>query len=102
MRRTIVLLLIGLVLIAGCIAALVRFFVCCFTNPAKAWVIALGVDDLGNVAFNGRLGQSISSRAAHARPRMWGCVMCRVLDWLDPGHCDRAMTAVDQNLEKPS
>ncbi len=99
MKRTFVLLCVGLALIVGCAAALLRFFVCCFTNPAKAWQIAIAVDDLDNVAGNGRLGQTISSRAAHARPRRWACLLCRFLDWVDPGHCDRAMTATSQNLE---
>ena len=38
-------------------------------------------------------GVTISSRAATARARghRWGCVLCRFLDWLDPGHCAKAI-----------
>lgn len=79
--------------------ALARMLWAIFTAPERAWTIALAFDDLGNVATNGTLGQSISSRAAHDRPQMWACVLCKLLDALDPGHCDRAMTAKDQNLK---
>lgn len=69
-------------------------------NIRRAWLIALAFDDLGNVAGNGSMGQTISSRAAHARAegKRWGCLVCEDLDKIDPGHCDRAMTAPDQNL----
>lgn len=80
--------------------ALIRMAWAIFTNPERSWRIALSFDDLGNVATNGYLGQSISSRAAHDRPQKWACLLCKLLDKLDPGHCDRAMTATDQNLEK--
>lgn len=68
-------------------------------NTARAWLIAISFDDLGNVGGNGRLGQSISSRAAHARPKLWARCLCWVLNKINPGHCDRAMTAKDQNLQ---
>ncbi len=100
MKRLLLILLVP-VLAAGAILALLRYVWSAAFNPAKAWRIALGVDDLDNVALNGRLGQTISSRAAYARRagRRWGCVLCRFLDGINPGHCDRAMTAPDQNLE---
>ena len=78
--------------------ALVRMAWAIVRAPKRAWLIAIGFDDLGNVAANGKLGQTISSRAAHARPARWGCLLCALLDRLDPGHCDRALTARDQNL----
>ncbi|MDE2470390.1 MAG: hypothetical protein KGL35_17005 [Bradyrhizobium sp.] len=100
MKRLILLLLLP-VLAIGSAFALLRFAWSAMFAPEKAWRIALGVDDLDNVALNGRLGQTISSRAAYARRagRRWGCVLCRFLDGINPGHCDRALTAPDQNLE---
>ena len=80
--------------------ALIRMAWAILTNPERAWLIALSFDDLGNVATNGALGQSISSRAAHDRPQKWACLLCKLLDKLDPGHCDRAMISTNQNLEK--
>lgn len=72
------------------------------TAPDRAWKIALAVDEAGNVAGNGQLGQTISARAAQARNegRRWGCVLCRWLDRLDAGHCDRALEDAEQNLKE--
>lgn len=40
--------------------------------------------------------ETISERAAKARNngREWGCILCRFLDWVSPGHCDDALTSV--------
>lgn len=37
-------------------------------------------------------GQTISARAwkARNRGRVWGCALCRFLDWLQPDHCQMA------------
>lgn len=80
--------------------ALVRFAYSIITNPSKSWKIALGFDDLDNVAFNGRLGQSISARAANAQKagKTWGNDLCEILGTINPGHCARALVAQDQNL----
>ncbi len=99
MKRSLILLALLPLLALGCALALVRYAWCAFAAPTRAWAIALAIDDLGNVVANGALGQTISSRAAHARPARWGCALCWLLDHIDPGHCDRAMTAADQNLE---
>lgn len=39
--------------------------------------------------------ETISSRAGKAqlKQQRWGCVLCRVLDWLQKGHCKTAMAA---------
>lgn len=57
-----------------------------------AETIAISLDLLGNAIAGGALRQTISKRAALARDKgqAWGCVICRVLDWIDPGHCDDA------------
>ena len=38
----------------------------------------------------GNPDETISSRAAKARNagRWWGCIFCRLIDKLDPNHCD--------------
>ena len=97
------LILLGLlpVLAVGSVLSLARYVIAIPTAPKRAWKVALAVDDLANVAGNGHLGQSISSRAAHAAVagKTWGKIVCKGLNTLDPGHCVRALTAVDQNLE---
>jgi len=61
------------------------------TGSHRAWKIAVGYDQLGNVAFGGDPDETISSRAARARRagRRWGCVLCGLLDRFDQGHCER-------------
>lgn len=100
MKKKLGLLLVWLSLWVVAPLALLRMLWAIFTNPDEAWQVALAFDDLANVATNGRLGQTISSRAAHDRPQVWACWLCKLLDAVDKGHCDRAMTAQDQNLEK--
>lgn len=43
----------------------------------------------------GASNETISERAAKARNagRRWGCILCRLLDDVNPGHCDRALTS---------
>lgn len=62
-------------------------------NPERAWTIALAYDRLGNAAANDSEVQTISSRAEKARKngKRWGCWLCRLLDRLDPGHCERSI-----------
>lgn len=58
------------------------------------------LDVMVNRLFNGRM-ETISSRAGRARAsgRTWGCVLCRWLEDLDPGHCDDAMKSPLGRLE---
>ena len=46
------------------------------------------IDMLLNFALNGDRKQTISYRAA-ATPRLWGRVLCFLLDIIDRGHCRR-------------
>ncbi len=62
-------------------------------------------DVLGNVVlFNGDPHETISDRAALARFRgkRWGCILCRMLEKINPGHCDRALQLVDTPLAQRS
>ena len=60
----------------------------------RAWPVAVANDQALNAALVGRSGsedETVSSRAGKAAQsgRRWGCVLCRMLDWFDPGHCAR-------------
>ncbi len=94
------LVLIIPILLLAALVIFIRYLTCIVTNIPKAWMIALTIDDTANVALNGRLGQTISSRAAVAwkDKKMWGCVLCSLLDEVSPNHCANALTAKDQNL----
>lgn len=56
--------------------------------------VLVAFDQLVQAAANkGIPGETISARAgkAAARGRPWGCVLCRLLDWIEPGHCQGAI-----------
>ena len=58
-------------------------------------------DILANVVlFNGDPHETISDRAALARSKgkSWGCILCKFLDWINPGHCARALKLIDAPL----
>lgn len=88
MRRLALVALIPALTIAPLIG-LARYLWCIVSNPARAWRIAVGFDQLVNVAANGHEDETISSRAHRARSegRRWGCVLCKLLDKLDENHC---------------
>ena len=62
------------------------------TSSDRYWRIAKGYDRVGNAATGGLDTETVSSRANRARSegRRWGCVLCRVLDWLDTDHCNKS------------
>lgn len=56
---------------------------------------AVLIDEGINTIFGGSPNETVSERAAKARNagRKWGCVLCRVLNWINQGHCDKALTS---------
>lgn len=56
---------------------------------------AVWIDEGVNTIFGGSPNETVSERAAKARNagRKWGCVLCRLLNWVNPGHCDNALTS---------
>lgn len=82
------LLLLGLVVITPW-----RYLWCVMTNTDKACNIAKMIDEMGNVDANGRVNQTISARAAIAANagRKWGCVLCKILDAIQPNHCEDSL-----------
>lgn len=58
--------------------------------PSHAHRVAVSFDQLANAGAGGDEDETISSRAAKAsrQRKPWGCVLCKVLDWFDPGHCE--------------
>jgi hypothetical protein len=53
------------------------------------------LDEAGNTLTGGSPNETISERAAKARNegKEWGCILCRFLGWINPGHCDNALTS---------
>lgn len=85
--------LIWLLCQVAAILAAIRMAWAILTNPARAWIIALAYDRLGNAAANDDQVQTVSSRAEKARRdgKRWGCWLCRKLDQIDPGHCGKSI-----------
>jgi hypothetical protein len=57
--------------------------------------LAILLDEAANTLAGGSPNETISERAAKARNsgRRWGCVLCRALNWINPGHCDNALSS---------
>lgn len=77
--------------LASAVYSIARMAWAILVNPTRAWRLSVSFDQLANAAGNGDPDETISSRAGKARNmgRRWGCVLCKLLDKLDPGHCDR-------------
>ena len=85
---------LGIVLIcqfAHLIASL-WMLVAAISGSDRYWRIAKGYDRVGNAATGGQDTETVSSRANRARSekRRWGCLLCRVLDWIEKDHCKKS------------
>lgn len=89
-RLALLLLLVPMSLAAP--IAMLHFVWAVFTAPKTALRIAIGFDQLGNVALNGDPDETISSRADKAREQQkrWGCVLCKLLDYIEKDHCTKS------------
>ncbi|AXA94793.1 hypothetical protein DPH57_18575 [Massilia sp. YMA4] len=52
----------------------------------RYWRIARGYDRMGNAVTGGLDTETVSSRAG----RRWGCVLCRILDWIEKDYCRKS------------
>lgn len=79
-----------LCLLASAVAAL-WMLLATLVGSRRAWRLAVAHDQLINAATGGNEDETVSSRAAKAARdgRRWGCVLCRWLDKIDPGHCEK-------------
>jgi len=90
-------LIIGLVLWSiASLAALVSLclgLVYLLFSPRRFWRVLVAQDQAANAAFGGSEDETISSRAGRAARRgdRWGCVLCKLLDRLDRGHCEKSI-----------
>lgn len=91
-QRLFLILIYPLCLLASALAA-GRMAYAIATNPPRAWRLAVSHDQLANTATNGDEDETISSRAGKARKagRRWGCLLCKLLDRIDPNHCERSI-----------
>jgi len=57
------------------------------------WNLLVSLDQFINTVLGGFPDETISSRAAKSRKRgkRWACILCRILDRIDPDHCDKTV-----------
>lgn len=59
--------------------------------------LLIAIDQLANTVLAGNPDETISSRAHKAvlksrqTGKTWGCVLCRILDLVDPNHCAKSV-----------
>lgn len=60
-------------------------------NQDRAWNALVGMDQALNALTGGSEDQTVSSRAYHAQGqgKLWGCVLCKLLDLFDKDHCKK-------------
>lgn len=78
--------------LSALVAAVWMLFAIAFGSH-RAFNIAIAYDELGNAATGGKPKQTISARAALARGegQRWGCILCRLLDWVQKDHCKNSL-----------
>lgn len=91
MKTRVALLALWLLCQIANVVAGVWMLLAALAGSSRAWRLAASYDQLANTAFGGDEDETISSRAykASVAGRRWGCVLCRLLDWFEPGHCAR-------------
>lgn len=89
-------LLLFPLLALGLLFVLMRYLTCIFTNQEKAWHIAVLIDEAANVSANGAVNMTISARAALAAQKneTWGCVLCKILGWIQTNHCQNSLSGI--------
>ncbi|MDC7699584.1 hypothetical protein [Vogesella indigofera] len=93
MRRRLVLLGLWLAATLAALLALLWGLPAALVGSPRTVRIAVGGDQMLNAAWGGSEDETISSRAGKgARAGIWHwCLLCRLLDWLDPGHCQKSI-----------
>lgn len=72
------------------------------TGSHRAVRVFVGADQTLNAAIGGSEDETISSRAGKgARRGVWRyCLLCRLLDLVDPGHCERSIEPDEGSLPR--
>lgn len=78
--------------LAGNLIALVAVL----AGSDRAWPVIVANDQAMNAGIAGKPGsedETVSSHAGKAarKGRVWGCILCRLLDLFDPRHCEKSI-----------
>lgn len=99
--QRIYLLLVSPLVMAASLIALVGFFLAILYDTKVAWSTANSIDQSANAALKGDCDESLSSRAGKARRKgkIWGCVLCKLLDAVVKNHCEDAIELDEGNKD---
>jgi hypothetical protein len=80
---------IVIICIVCAIVALPWMAYCFATGRERGWLIAKAFDRVGNALSGGSDTEYLSDRSNQARRagKTWGCILCRLLDIAQKGHC---------------
>ena len=86
-------LLIWLLCLVASFVSAVWMLIAIAVGSKRAWSLAISHDQLANTAFGGDEDETISSRAgkANREGKRWACVLCKLLDKIDPNHCEKSI-----------
>jgi len=95
LKQRLTMLAIWVLCLAASVIASLWMLAAIVTGSRRAWRLAVAHDQLANAAFGGHEDETISSRAGKAarQRKRWACVLCRLLDRLDPNHCEKSIEA---------
>ena len=95
MKVRLLLILLGFIGILANVIAIPWLIVSILISPYgdRAWIIIKAYDTLANATTGGKLGETISARAYQEslKGNKYGCWLCKVLDWLQPNHCENTI-----------
>ena len=63
--------------------------------------VLIGLDHVANTLIGGSSDITISASAGYARNngKAWGCILCRILDWIETNHCSLAIVDDGRRIE---
>lgn len=92
MIRRLMLILLALPVTVAALASLVLYLAHAVFGTSRAWRVAIAHDQALNAALGGSEDETISSRAGKSAGKArWACVLCKLLDKVDPGHCTESI-----------
>lgn len=103
MARRLILLSLWLASLLALVLALAMSLLQLVAGNRRAVRVFVGADQTLNAAIGGSEDETISSRAGKgARRGIWRyCLLCRLLDLVDPGHCERSIEPDEGSLPRP-
>jgi hypothetical protein len=95
MKQRLLLITLSIIGLAGVALSILWLIPSIIFSPSgtRAWKIIVAYDMLANSATGGDDGETVSSRAYKASlvGNRYGCYLCRLLDWLQPNHCENSV-----------